>query len=119
MIMPDFSRAKVGATIWFLKQNPPPEKQGPFSAVIDLLEYEHECANHSIKFWFGVADVACTLDELRAKVDSGFQHLSISLSEGRHGAAKQLRAYQSGPPSAPYTAIAFVGETALAIPSDG
>jgi hypothetical protein len=54
------------AKVWFAPAPAPgimPKRIGPFHALVDLFECDHEAYGRRIQFWYGVADVGVTRSE--------------------------------------------------------
>jgi hypothetical protein len=95
---------------------------GTYPAVIHLFEHEYDTET---KFWYGVAEVVCTLKEIHdASQKAGLPHASgslnipkfklrIELPDGRFGIALELNAMFDMDWESDHTKIAFFGETPL------
>ena len=90
---------KITGEFYFLCIDPPKEISGPHAAIVHLFEHVYD---EKTKFWYGVADVACTAEEIdRAARASGVPDppvgcwhnptafmLRVELEDGRKGLAR-------------------------------
>jgi hypothetical protein len=116
--------SKMEAKITFLTHRPNARPvAGPYHAVIHLFEHRYDDA---VTFWYGVAEVACTLDDLnRDVIASGMKPAEgleftpnsfwarIELADGRQGGAILLTENYRDGDQGQHSRFSFIGDSLL------
>ena len=116
--------SKRTASISFFSEKLQKIVSGPHPATLHFFEHDYDVQR---KFWYGIADVACTLDVIDRdaqnaglSLPAGSQHniqsfdLVVYLDDGRFGSAKCLSwSDYFGPTTTNYLEITFTGVTKL------
>jgi hypothetical protein len=104
---------KIECVIRFVFDHRPDTLSRPYDGVFHLFEHHYRA---EFRFWYGVAEIACSQAELFSIVQQGdFADISVQVrfADGRRGRARQIHSSFDYREGAPTTTIAVVGIDSL------
>jgi hypothetical protein len=119
--------SKLSGTVQFVNANPF-FSIGPYTTLFHLFEHDYKPGyKPGVQFWYGMADISCTEQDLFRDVksagfavsDPGFIlecAMHVSIEDGRLGDSRIISSTWTWGTQGDYMEIAFVGKSRLEVP---
>jgi hypothetical protein len=105
-----------GCTFQFAIENKEGSQSPLFPGLFHLFEHQYDAETH---FWYGVADIECTHEDMEVVQQKGMGcefMILVTLPNGRTGACSMLNAEHRSDLQSDFTRVAMVGGSTLERP---